>query len=184
MRAACLRPLHHIRGTSLPETPPSPRRPADTNSDAGMTLDESAGLALKKAVAPGPDWIPCRAFAGPLVSFSPLGSPVPRGGVVSGSCSRDATYLSYRTRFTCFPNLYWALLELVVSASCAGSTSAIACPEASCCPGLKALSRQRSGTMLAEASSETPCTSRRSLTLFQMRRTRSELESPLPTFSL
>ena len=41
-------------------------------------------------------------------------------------------YLSYRTRFTCFPCLYWVLLELVVSASCAGSTSAIDCPEVSC----------------------------------------------------
>ena len=26
----------------------------ETNSDAGMTLEESTGLALKKAVAPGP----------------------------------------------------------------------------------------------------------------------------------
>ena len=37
------------------------------------------------------------------VSFSPCGSPIPRGSVVSGSFSRDATYLSYRTRFTKFP---------------------------------------------------------------------------------
>ena len=78
------------KNSSIPRT----RRPADTNSDAGMTLDESTGLSLNKAVAPGPDWLLCRAFAKKtLVSFSPFWSPVPRGGVVSGSCSRYATYI-------------------------------------------------------------------------------------------
>ena len=107
---------------------------------------------------------------------------VPRGGVVSGSCcSRDATYLSYRTRFNGFSNLYWGLLGFDVSASCAGSTSSvIGCPEASCSPAhQKALPRQLSGTMYVMASSETPCTSRRPMTLLEMRRTRSESGSPL-----
>ena len=36
----------------------------------------------------------CRALAKPLVSFPPCGSPVTRGGDVSGSCSGEATYLS------------------------------------------------------------------------------------------
>ena len=76
---------------------PRKRRPADTNSDAEMTLDESTVLALKKAVAPGPVWLLCWAFANPLLSFSPCGLPVPRRGVVSGTCSRDATYPSHRT---------------------------------------------------------------------------------------
>ena len=46
------------RNSSIPRK----RRPADANSDAGMTLDESTGLALMKAVAPGSDWL----FSGPL----------------------------------------------------------------------------------------------------------------------
>ena len=150
--APCLQKLLH------PQKTPS----RGHKLDAGTTLDESTGLALKMAVAPSPDWLLCRVFAKPLVSFSPFGPSMPRGGVVSGSCSRDARYMSYRTRFTSFPNLYWALLELVVSASCAGSTSAIDCPEVSCSPGQKALSRQLSGTMFLMASSETPWTSRRS----------------------
>ena len=140
------------RNSSIPRK----RRPAYKNSGAGMTLDESTRLALKKAVAPGPDWLLCRALAKTLVSFSPSGSPVPGGGFVSGSCSRETTYLSQRTRFTSSPNLYWALLELVVSASCAGNTSAIDYPEAPCSPARKALSRQLSGTTVAMASSETP----------------------------
>ena len=147
---------------------PRKRRLADTSSDAGMTLDKSTCLNLKKSVAAGPAWLLCRAFAKHLVSFSPFGSPVPRGGIVSGSCSRDAMFLSYRSRFTSFPNLYWALLELVISASCAGSTSAIDFPQVSCSPGRKTLARQLSVSTFAIASSETPCTSRRSLTLLQM----------------
>ena len=42
-------------------------------------------------------------LASKLPVSSPCGSPIPRGSVVSGSFSRDATYLSYRTRFTKFP---------------------------------------------------------------------------------
>ena len=119
-----------------------------------MTLDKSMGLALKNAVASGSNWLLSQAFVRPLASFSPCGSPVPHGDVVSGSCSRDATYLSCRTRFTSFPNLYCALLELVVSASCVGRISAVDCPEASCSPARKALSRQLSGTMFVMFSSE------------------------------
>ena len=78
------------RNSSIPRK----RRPAYKNSGARMTLDESTGFALKKAVAPGPNWLLYRALAKPLVSFSPSGFPVPRGGFVSGSCSREATYLS------------------------------------------------------------------------------------------
>ena len=61
--------------------------------------------------------------------------------------------------------------------------SAIDCPEAPCSPARKARSHQLSGTMFTIASSDTPCTSRRSLTLFHIRRTRSEAGSPLQTFS-
>ena len=122
------------------------------------------GSHPREAVAPGPDWLICRDLAKPLVSFSPCG---PCGGVVSESCSRDATCLSYRTRFTSFPYLYWALLELVISASCAGSTSTVDCPETSCPPTQKTLSRQLSSTRFAMAFSETPCTSRTSPTLHQ-----------------
>ena len=49
---------------------------------------------------------------------------------------------------------------------------------------LLALSRQLSSTMFAMTFSDTPCTSRRSLTLFHIRRTRSESGSPLRTFYL
>ena len=90
------------RNSSIPKQ----RRPVDTSSDDGMTLDESTGHYFKKAVAPGPDRLLSRAFAKPLVSFSPFGWLMPRGDVVSESCSRDATYLSYRTRFICFPCLH------------------------------------------------------------------------------
>ena len=48
---------------------------------------------------------------------------------------------------------------------------------------LERLSRQLSGTMFAIASSDTPCTSRRSLTLSHIRRTRYESEGSLRTFS-
>lgn len=37
------------------------RRPADMNSDAGIILNESTGFALKKAVAPGSDWLMAHA---------------------------------------------------------------------------------------------------------------------------
>ena len=66
---------------------PRKRRPADTNSDAGITLDASTGLALKKAVAPGPDWLLCLAFSKPLVYFSPFGSPCPAGVSSRGAAS-------------------------------------------------------------------------------------------------
>lgn len=47
------------RNFSIPEK----RRPTDLNSNAGMTFGESTGLALKAAVAPGPDWLLCVALA-------------------------------------------------------------------------------------------------------------------------
>ena len=77
------------QGHLVARTSPSPEniRPADANSEPGR----ATGLALKKAMAPGLDCFFCPAFTKPLVSFSPFGSPVPRGGVVSGSCSRNAT---------------------------------------------------------------------------------------------
>ena len=58
---------------------PRKSRPADTNAHAGMTLGESTGLALKKAVAPGPDWLLCRAFANLSSPFPCLGRPCPAG---------------------------------------------------------------------------------------------------------
>ena len=45
----------------------------------------------------------------------------------------------------------------------------------------KALARQLSGTMFAMVSSDTPCTSRRSLMLFHIRRTWCESGNPLRT---
>ena len=50
-------------------------------------------------------------------------------------------------------------------------------------PSLKGLSRQLSGTMFAMTSSETSCTSRRSLTLFPVCRTRPESGISLRTLS-
>ena len=68
-----------------------------------MTLDESTGLVLKKMVAPGPEWLIYRVVAKSLVSFSPCGSPVRRGGVVSGSRSRDAMYCHIVPDLPVFP---------------------------------------------------------------------------------
>ena len=129
------------------------------NSGAGMTLDESTGSALKKTVAPGPDWLLCRALAKPRVSFSPTGCPCPvvdssRGAVPEKQrICHSVLDLPVSLIYT----WYWALLELVVSASCVGNTSAIDCPEALCSPTRKAPLRQLFGTMVAMASSEPLC---------------------------
>ena len=53
------------RNSSIPNT----LFPAVTNSDAGMVLPESTGLALKNAVAPGPDGLRRRALGKPRISF-------------------------------------------------------------------------------------------------------------------
>ena len=74
------------RNFSIPSIPRK-RCPVDTNSDAGITLDESTGLALNNVVAHGPDWPICLALAKPFVSFFPCGSPVHSGRVVAGSSS-------------------------------------------------------------------------------------------------
>ena len=74
---------------------PIKRRLADINSNAGMTLDESMGLAFRKAVAPGPDWLLFWSFAKPLVSFSPIWvTRAPRGcrvGVLFRRCDVPVT---------------------------------------------------------------------------------------------
>ena len=126
--------------------------------------------------------VPIAFFAGakPLVSFL-FGSPVPREGGVSESCSRDARYLVIS-----YP--IYQFLESV-SGFAGACHFGVMCwqhfsnrlPWVSCCPGRKALSCQLSGTMFAMASSENHFTSRRSLTLLQMRRTRSESGSSLRT---
>ena len=154
VHVGCLRPFHHNRATSKPcdSSIPRKRRPADTNSDVGMTLEDSTGFVLKTAVASGPGWLLYRTFAKPLTSFFPFGQPVPRGGIASGSCSRHATYLSYHTRFCSFLSVNLALLELVVLGSSAVSTSANHCPNVSCSPGRKAQSRQLPDMMFVMVS--------------------------------
>lgn len=62
---------------------PKKRRPVDTNSEAGITLDESTGVVLKKAVTPGADWLIFRVLVKTLYSSFPYGSLIPHGGVVS-----------------------------------------------------------------------------------------------------
>ena len=141
-----------------------------------MTLDESTGLGLKKAVAPGPDWPPGpdwlirRTLAKSLVSFSPCGLPERRLGELLQR--NDVPVIAYPINQ--FPQCVLDVLELVVLASCAGSRS-----EAPHSPAPKALPQQRSGTMLGMASSETPCTSQRSLILLRMRWAMPESGSPL-----
>ena len=76
-----------------------------------------------------------------------------------------------------------ALWELIISPSYAGNTSTSDCYEALSSFARNVLFRQLSGTAFAIASSDTPWIPRRYLTLLHMRRTRSELDSSLRTFS-
>ena len=62
---------------------PQHGRPAAANVDGGITLAESTGLALRNAVAPGPDWLCRRALAKHLDYFSSCGLPC-----LAGSSSR------------------------------------------------------------------------------------------------
>ena len=94
-----------------------------------------------------------------------LGHPCPTGVSCRGVVPEMRRACHTVPDFPVSPICIWAMLELMAPSSCAGSTSAVDCPEISRCPGLKALSRRLSGTMFAMASSEPPCTSRGSLML-------------------
>ena len=98
-------------------------RLADTKSDSWMTLDKSTGLALKKAVAPGSDWLLYRALGETSRLLLPVWvARAPRRCRLGELFQRsDVPVIAYP--IWQFSNLHWALLEFDISASCVGSTS-------------------------------------------------------------
>lgn len=108
------------RNSSIPRN----RLPVFTNSEAGMTLGQSAGFDLKTSVMPVPDGLRCRASVEPPVSLSRYGSLMPPGASCRG-VGQEKQLTSYNgLRSIAFSGLFCALLELVVSASCAVNTCA------------------------------------------------------------
>lgn len=149
------------RGSSVPRK----HLPMSIKSEAGMIRDESTGNNLQEAPAYCTDRLCCQTLASSVVSVPPNISLTLGGSSTSASWSREAVHCWYRTQCICYPSVYCAFWDFIVSSSCAGNISTSDCPEVPSSRAWRTLPRQRSGTTFAITSSGTPWMSPKSLEL-------------------